>query len=99
MFTSGDYVKLNMENSSNNMVDHFLVKKNRGDIWRTLLHSEWFIFQLLSYLWIHDVVELDSAICNHEDREQWLDRLNKTQSSLCANLKQKKMNEKSKKNN
>ena len=68
------------------MADHTQMKKNRGDSWRTLLHSEWFISHLLSYLWIHDVAKLDSAICNHADRKYWLDHLNKSQSSLYANL-------------
>ena len=76
-----------MDNLSNNTVDHFLVKKNRGDVWRTLIHSEWFVIQLVSYIWIRDVVELDSAICNHEDRRLWLERLSKTTSFLHANLK------------
>ena len=50
-------------------------KRIRYEVWSNLLSSDWFVPMLFRYLKIYDKANLDSAICNHRDRKNWLDNL------------------------
>ena len=49
-------------------------QQRRHDKWMKLVSSDWFSV-FLTYLDIEEILELDSAFCNHNDRIEWLNLL------------------------
>ena len=56
------------------------MKRIRCENWIHLLCLEWFNCWL-DYLSLKEIIQLDSAFCNHSDRQKWLDSLKCYRSS------------------